>query len=207
MENEYDGMQCIAAKSPARVLGSSKRIDGRMHSGFERLIQKMPIDQEIAITAPVVEAAHAHAAEHIQRAKEALHFDSVALAHYKDFLNATIQIAESTMTHCRKLASLPEIPASDSTPIVQGLMGGVRESVRAMYVAMAAVEQMAAKPGQQHDAPLKTTAHDAIRSCAFCGKTEMQTKLVAGPAGNICAACTRLACGVLGINLADSVTE
>lgn len=170
----------------------------------------MSIDQEIEITAPVVEAAQAHAAEHIQRAKEALHFDSDTLTRYKDFLNATILVAESTIVHCRKMASLREIALSDSTPIVQGLMEGVRESVRAMYVAMAAVEQIAARPDQrnsQHDAPSNATSHDAIRSCAFCGKTEMQTKLVAGPAGNICAACTRLACGVLGINLADSITE
>lgn len=167
----------------------------------------MSIDQEIEITTPVVEAAQAHAAEHIQRAKDALHFDNDTLTRYKDFLNATILVAESTIDHCRKMASLREIALSDSTPIVQGLMEGVRESVRAMYVAMAAVEQIAARPDQrnsQHDA---TSNHDAIRSCAFCGKTEMQTKLVAGPAGNICAACTRLACGVLGIKLSDSTTQ
>ncbi|WP_437581992.1 ClpX C4-type zinc finger protein [Sorangium sp. So ce887] len=46
---------------------------------------------------------------------------------------------------------------------------------------------------------------DAPRSCSFCGDTE--SKLVAGPEANICAACTRLACGVLGIKLSSSDTE
>jgi hypothetical protein len=45
----------------------------------------------------------------------------------------------------------------------------------------------------------------APRSCSFCGDTE--SKLVAGPEANICAACTRLACGVLGIKLSSSETE
>jgi ClpX C4-type zinc finger len=170
----------------------------------------MSIDEEIAMTAPVVEAARDNAAEHIQRAKEALHLDSVALAHYTDFLNATIFVAESTIAHCRKLASIQEIPFSESTQIVHGLMDGVRESVRTLYVVMAAIEQMVTRP-EKRDTPQEpipeTTAHHAIRSCAFCGKSEMQTKLVAGPAGNICAACTRLACGVLGIRLSDNVAE
>jgi len=167
----------------------------------------MSIEQEIAMTASVVEAAHDHAAEHIQRAKDALHFDSVALTHYNDFLNATILVAESTMAHCRKLASPREMPDSEAIQIVRGLMEGVRESVRALYVAMATIERMATTPGKV-DTPQEpiseTTVHTAVRSCAFCGKTEVQTKLVAGPAGNICAACTRLACGVLGITLSNS---
>lgn len=37
------------------------------------------------------------------------------------------------------------------------------------------------------------------RSCGFCGKTEAETRLVAGPAANICGPCARLACGVVGI--------
>ncbi len=170
----------------------------------------MSIDEEVAMTALVVQAAHGHASEHIQRAKEALHFDSVALAHYKDFLNATITVAESTMAHSRKLASLREIAVGDSTQIVQGLMEGVRESVRSMYVAMATIEQIAGTPKQAdtlQDPHPETTAHDEIRSCAFCGKTDLQTKLVAGPSGNICASCTRLACGVLGIRLSDSAAR
>ena len=170
----------------------------------------MTIDDEIAMTAPVVEVARNNAAEHIQRAKEALHLDSVALAQYKDFLNATIVVAESTIAHCRKLASIKEIPFGESKQIVQGLMDGVRESVRTRYVVMATIEQMATIPEKtdtsQEPIPA-TTARNAIRSCGFCGKTELQTKLVAGPAGNICAACTRFACGVLGIGLLDNVTE
>jgi hypothetical protein len=53
-----------------------------------------------------------------------------------------------------------------------------------------------------------TTAAEAFkvepqRICSFCGKTEAETPLVAGPACYICATCTRLAATIHGIGLAD----
>jgi hypothetical protein len=167
-------------------------------------------DDEINLTATVVQAARDAAAEHMQRATDALHLESTVLAHYKDFLNATILVAESTLANCRKMVAVPVMPVSECAQIVQGIMEGVRESVRAMYVVMTIVEQITGTEGQrnaQQGAIPKITENNAIRACAFCGKPEMQSKLAAGPAANICAPCTRLVCGVLGIRLSDSTPE
>jgi hypothetical protein len=167
----------------------------------------MTLDDEITATENVVQAARNAAAEHLQRATEVLHLGSTAGAHYKDFLNATLLAAESTLVHCRKIVSVRGMPASECTHIVQGIMEGVRESVRAMYVAMMIVEHLIGPVGQrnaQQAAIAHTTENDTIRTCSFCGKTEAQSKLAAGPAANICATCTRLACGVLGIGLSGS---
>ena len=120
------------------------------------------------------------------------------LGHYKDFLDSTVVSAVSTLVRCREIASTPAIAAEASTAsIVRGFLAGVRESVRLMYVAMAVLEELAGAGA----------AHRGARSCSFCGKTEAESKLVAGPAANICASCTRLACGVLGIPLSDLETE
>lgn len=43
-------------------------------------------------------------------------------------------------------------------------------------------------------------------ACTFCGKTDLEVRLVAGPA-NICEACVRLACIVLGIQILPEPTE
>ena len=170
----------------------------------------MSIDDEITATAAVIQAARDGAGEHLQRARDALHLESTALARYKDLLNATILAAESTLAHCRKLASIHAISVNERTTIVQGITDGVRESVRAMYVTMTIIEELAKAPSlrdSQQGAIYHAANSDTLRSCSFCGKTETQTKLAAGPAASICTTCARLVCGVLGIRLSDSPAE
>jgi hypothetical protein len=77
---------------------------------------------------------------------------------------------------------------------VPGLLAIVRDSARSVYLVMAILEAQRPAPVPASPAPA------APRSCSFCGKTDAETKLVAGPAAHICAACARLACGVLGIS-------
>jgi hypothetical protein len=170
----------------------------------------MTLDDEVMAVENLVHVARDAATEHLERATKDLHLGSTALAHYKDFLDATILNARSTLTCCREMVSTPAISAEASVSIVQGLLAGVRESMRLMYVAMTVLEQLAGSGGHRN-AHQGGTAHatesGALRSCSFCGRTEAESKLVAGPAANICASCTRLACGVLGIALSDIKTE
>ncbi|MDC3988001.1 ClpX C4-type zinc finger protein [Polyangium jinanense] len=164
----------------------------------------MSLPEEIAITEEVVQAARDAAVEHLQRAKEDLHLESAAGSRYEDFLNATLRTAESTLAHCQKIMTMPGIHDHERTPIVQGITGGVRESVRAMYVVMALVEHLAGPEGACHARQGEIARTDALRTCSFCGRSEAQAKLAAGPAVNICETCARLVCGVLGLRLLDT---
>lgn len=155
----------------------------------------MTLDDEIMAVEAVVQFARDAATERLERAEKDLHLGSAGLDRYRDFLDATIANTKSVLARCRDMLSAPAIAAEASTAsVVQSLLEGVRESVRLMYVAMTVLEQFAGSARQ--GATANATDH---RSCSFCGKTEAETKLVAGPAANICASCTRLACGVLGI--------
>lgn len=51
--------------------------------------------------------------------------------------------------------------------------------------------------------PARATAE---YTCTFCGKSDLEVRLVAGPA-NICEGCVRLACAVLGIQILPEATE
>lgn len=155
----------------------------------------MTLEEEIQAVDEVVAFGCRVATEHADRAG-VLRLSATALAHYKDFLDATILNARSTVARCRELAS-----ADASASVAQGLLDVARESIRLMYVAMHVIEQLAGTAQQG------ATASAALRACSFCGKTEAEAKLVAGPVANICAACTRLACGALGIAVSDIKTE
>jgi hypothetical protein len=152
----------------------------------------MTLDDEIEAVEDVVRTARGAATEHLARATEDLRLRSATLARYRDFLDATVQNAELTLARCREVAA---VPAETSARIAQGLLAGARESVRLLYVAMSVVEDLAGSVPPPGTTPGGTNP----RSCSFCGKTEAETKLVAGPSANICGDCTRLACGVLGI--------
>jgi hypothetical protein len=146
----------------------------------------MTLEDEIAAVEEVVRVARDGAAQHRERAAKDLPMGSATLAHYQDFLDATVRSVEAILARCSELAAAP---ADTSAGVVHGLLASVRESVRLLYVTMSVIEDLAGSaPGSA-----------APRSCSFCGRTEAETKLVAGPAANICADCTRLACGVLGI--------
>ena len=146
------------------------------------------LDDEILATENVVQAAREAATEHAERVAKDLGLVGAGLDHYRSFLDGTVANARSTLARCRELVSSPPMAG-----VVQGLLAGVRESVRLMYVAMIVVERCAGAGGRE------AGEREAVRSCSFCGKSSAEEKLVAGPAANICAACARLACGVLGI--------
>ena len=50
-----------------------------------------------------------------------------------------------------------------------------------------------------------------VRVCVLCGKTEEETRIARGsskiPFAGICASCTRIACGELGITLPDEPAD
>ena len=56
----------------------------------------MTLDDEIMAVENLVHAARGAATEHLERATKDLDLGSTALAHYKDFLDATIFTARST---------------------------------------------------------------------------------------------------------------
>jgi hypothetical protein len=166
----------------------------------------MTLDDEIIAVETVVQVARDAAAEHLERAEKDLHLKRSELEHYKDFLGATDLNGRSLVARCREMVSVPAIATEPATTsIVQGLLAVARESMRSMYAAMAVVEKLAGPTHQGESA--HATEGATLRSCSFCGKTEADSKLVAGPVANICARCTRLACGVLGIVISDIKTE
>jgi hypothetical protein len=165
----------------------------------------MTLDEEITAVEAVVHAANSAATEHLERATRDLKLGGTVLAHYKDFLNASLLNARSIMAWCLQVQSTSTLSAEASVSLVQSLLASVRESIRLMYVAMAFLEQCAGPTPPDADAP--APEREALRSCSFCGKPETESRLVAGPVANICASCTRLACGVLGIALSDIKTE
>ncbi len=155
----------------------------------------MTLNDEITAVENVVQFASDAANQHLERAEKDLHVESTGLQRCKDFLDATINNARFILARCGDMASEPAIAAEACTESIgRSLLAGVRESIRLMYVAMTVFEQFAgsARRGAAEHAT-------APRSCSFCGKTDAETKLVAGPVANICASCARLACGVLGI--------
>ena len=160
---------------------------------------------EIKAVEDLVQVARDAATEHLDRATKDLHLGSRGLVYYKDLLDGSILNARSTLARCRELASVPSTAIEASpTSVVQGLLAAVRESLRLLYVAMAVLERA---ESVRHVGAAHAAVRAALRSCSFCGKTEAEAKLVAGPLANICGPCTRLACGVLGITLSEDRTE
>jgi ClpX C4-type zinc finger len=73
--------------------------------------------------------------------------------------------------------------------------------LRLMFAAAAVLEELARSA--PHGGAARAASPPSLRACSFCGKTEAETKLAAGPVANICGPCTRLLCGVLGVALSD----
>src|SRR4051812_1905554 len=128
----------------------------------------MTLDEEIQAVDKVVAFGRGVATEYAERAAGALPMNATDLAHYKDFLDATIINARSTLAHCRELAGGPTSAAA-SASVAQGLLAVARESIRLMYVAMDVLEKLAGSAQQG------ATASAALRACSFCGKTEAET--------------------------------
>ncbi|WP_437728920.1 hypothetical protein [Sorangium sp. So ce861] len=161
----------------------------------------MTLDDEITEVEGLAQVARSAATESLERATNDLRLGREALDRYQRLVDAAITSAESTLRHCRKIASDPTDPARAPTTIVQGMLAATRESIGLMHAAVAIIDELAGAGGQLDVARGAATP----RSCSFCGDTG--SKVVAGPEANICASCTRLACGVLGIELSASDTE
>src|SRR5689334_18928473 len=94
-----------------------------------------------------------------------------------------------------------EAPALAADSVVPGHLAAVRESLRSMFAAAAILEELARSA--PHGGAARVTEPPSLRACSFCGKTEAEATLAAGPAVNICGPCARLVCGVLGIALSE----
>src|SRR4051812_20791471 len=102
----------------------------------------MTPEEEIKADGEVIQAARDYADVHLKRAERDLHLGGKGLAHYKDFLDASVLNARSILARCSDLVSVPVIAAEPSTSnIVRGLLESVRESARLMYLAMMVLEQ------------------------------------------------------------------
>ena len=174
----------------------------------------MTLDEELTAVENVVQAGLDAAKEHLARMTDVAHPNKATIAHYNDYLDTTTSVASSILVICRRLVSTGVSSDTTSTDeltrAIESLIAGVLESLRAMYLAMNVIEQIAAPTGG-HDSPsfvLKPQKESReTRSCSFCSRPDTETNLVAGPAGNICASCTRLACAVLGIALQETGEE
>lgn len=170
----------------------------------------MTLDDETTTVEELVQAARTAATEHLERATNDLRLGRKTLDRYQDFLNSTIVSAESTIRNLRETASALAAVPEASANIGQNILAAARESIRLMYAAMAVIEELVGTGGHLNARRAGVThvaESAASRSCSFCEKTDTETKLVAGPEANICASCTRLACGVLGIELSASEAE
>ena len=56
---------------------------------------------------------------------------------------------------------------------------------------------------ETHDVARK----DEHRICSWCGKSETEAPVVAGPIANICKACTLLVCMIHGIEVVEAKSE
>lgn len=171
-------------------------------------VRDMTLNDEIAAAEDLVQVARDTAAGRLERAKKHLRIGRKLLNRYQRFVSATIANAESTLRHCREIASDLAVNAQAPTGIVQGMLASTRESIRLMHAAMDVIDELAGAACQlsaSQGGVARVTETEMPRSCSFCGDTE--SKLVAGPEANICTTCTRLACGVLGIELSANETE
>jgi hypothetical protein len=82
---------------------------------------------------------------------------------------------------------------------IQSIGGAIRLIADELDSAVSAPDE--AEP----EAPPPAEPEPGAPSCIICGRTDAETQLYSAGLGNICAACTRLACGAVGIPLTDGV--
>lgn len=168
----------------------------------------MTLEEELTAAEEVIQAGRENAAQHLQRVARVVPLDATIVEHYRCYLDTSTSVAQSTIELCRRIVSTcvksDALPSEDPTQIVHQLIIGVVTSMKAMYLAMGVVEDMAPRANED-DSPMRTPVNTSCttRSCSFCGMAYQQGRIMAGPASNICATCTRLACGVLGIALRE----
>lgn len=165
----------------------------------------MHIDDEIAGTEEMIALDRANALEVLARRATELKLDAKTLGHYKNFIDACLSSAASTLATCRAIAAMHDVPPHVATQVIAPFLLRAHEATHSMFLGMLVVEHVA--EAAQGVSNQRTTAEapkpEPQHTCSFCGKTESETALVAGPTGNICASCTRLAATVHGIGLAD----
>jgi len=166
----------------------------------------MTLDEEVSSAERVVQAGRDNAAQHLERVAAVMRLDPRTIDDYQKFLDATASAAGYTIQLCRRLVSActesDGFPNEEATQTVQGLISGALESMKAMYLAMSVVGRLRPQARRQDSHVwLPRDESRATRRCSFCGTAYEEGKIVAGPSSNICEACTRLACGLLGITL------
>jgi hypothetical protein len=161
----------------------------------------MTLDEELTAAESVVQAGRENATQHLERVVAAYRLNETTIDHYRKYLDTTTSVAQATLGSCRRIVSSSALPTEDVRQAVQGLISGLLDSMKAMYMAMDVVERLAPQ-ADEHGPRVPTSQGEsrAVRSCSFCG-LGFSEGIVAGPTGNICASCTRLACAVLGIQL------
>lgn len=168
----------------------------------------MTVDDELVAAESVVQVSRENAAQHLERLAGVMRLNETIIDQYRTYLDTATSVAQSTLELCRTMVStrvrVDASASDDTTRAVQGFIAGVLRSMEAMYLAMSLVECLAPR-AEAHDSHGRTpdTQSSATRGCSFCGMPYQQGKVVAGPTGNICASCTRLACRVLGIALQE----
>ena len=167
--------------------------------------EDMTLDDELRDIGGAVQASFEHAAQHFERVAGVARLDKTILNHYREYLDTTKLVLQTTLDHCGRLASTcagsGAFSNEDAKGSVRGLIGGVVESMKAMYLAMAVVEHLIQRADEHHPVPqARQEGSRAERRCSYCGK---EADVVAGPGVGICADCTRLACAVFGVALKE----
>jgi hypothetical protein len=154
----------------------------------------MQIEAELADIEEVVRASWTDGAEHRERVLVATASKGV-YERYKQFGDELRTVGESMLATCRELASRTST-STGSDPAIHQLIRGILASTQVGYVAMAIIEGLL--PPESSRSASEPPAQPGTRQCGFCGRSEKDTKLVAGPAASICGPCAKLACQVVG---------
>ncbi len=187
----------------------------------------MFIDDEITGTEELIALDRANAGDYLADAANESKFDAKTLAHYKNFIDACLSNATSILATCRTIAAMPDLSPEVATQVIEPFLLRAHQATQSMFLGMLVVEHLAtpvatsstdanepvvlgarATPqavgsNRGHVTPPEFAPNGVQRICSFCGKTQAETPLVAGPIAYICAPCTRNVAAIHGIPLAD----
>lgn len=189
----------------------------------------MHIDEEIAGTAELVALDGANALERLASASGEFAWDAKTTAHYRNFIDGCMSVATSILAACRDIAGNPDVPPHAAKQAIESLLLRAHEATHAMFLGMLVIEHLAspdektaknnadalARRASQSGQPalvkdlrsigknISPPDNDTTITCSFCGKPNSEAPVVAAPVGGICAACTRLAATIHGIELRE----
>lgn len=163
----------------------------RAHANAERARSVAEhASQSLAPSAPVPSGAQAMALAAVHSASEAAMAASEAATH-------TLSVAEAEDGHP---------PSLVLEAACRAISKSLRATIQASQAATAAMGVSSALPGTATpptDSPGTGDALQGEKRCAFCGRPEDATRLVAGPQVSICEECVRLCAGILGLDVVD----